>query len=77
MSKKPPPNREPKPDDPEQSKRILKTAEEVEADKDPKAFDRVLKSIISTSEAPLVEDSIQNLRKALGVAEKIRVRAPE
>ena len=41
MSKKP----TPKPDDPEEYKRFLETAEEVEADKDPKAFDRSFKKV--------------------------------
>ena len=49
MSKEPTLKREPKPDDPEQSKRFLETAEEVEADEDPKALDRVLKNIVSKS----------------------------
>ena len=42
MSKKP----APKPDDPEQSKRFLETAEEVEADKDIGSLERVLKAIL-------------------------------
>ncbi len=45
MSKKPTPRREPKPDDPEQSKRFLETAEEVEADKDDKAFEQAFKRV--------------------------------
>lgn len=45
MSKEPTPKREPKPDDPEQSKRFLETAKEVGADIDTKAFDRALKKI--------------------------------
>ena len=35
----------PKPDDPEEYKRFLETAEEVEADKDPKSFDRAFEKI--------------------------------
>jgi len=35
----------PPPDDPEQSKRFLDTAKEVEADQDEKALDRTLKNI--------------------------------
>ena len=46
MSKKPTPKRVPKPDDPEQYKRFLETAEEVDAETDPKSFDRALKSIV-------------------------------
>ena len=34
-----------KPEDPEQYRRFLETAEEVEVDKDPKAFDRAFNSI--------------------------------
>ena len=41
MSKKP----EPKPDDPEQYKRFLETAEEVEAEDDPQALDRALEKV--------------------------------
>lgn len=41
MSKKP----APKPDDPEQSKRFLETAKEVEAEDDPQSFDRAFKSV--------------------------------
>ena len=43
MSKKP----SLRPDDTEQYKRFLETAEEVEADKDLKAFDRAFKAIVS------------------------------
>ena len=45
MSEKP----APKPDDPEQSKRFLETAEEVEAEDDPKVFNRVFKKVAKTS----------------------------
>ena len=48
MSKKP----KPKPDDPEQYKRFLETAEEVEADKDPKAFERVFKKVAKAKNQP-------------------------
>lgn len=41
MSKKP----APKPDDPEQSKRFLETAAEVEADDEPAAFERAFKRV--------------------------------
>ena len=41
MSKKP----APKPDDPEQYKRFIETAEEVDADDDPEALSRSLKMI--------------------------------
>ena len=37
--------RKPKPDDPEQSKRFLQTAEEVGADTDDKALERAFKKI--------------------------------
>ena len=47
MNKKP----KPKPDEPEQYKRFLETAEEVEADKDPKSLERTIKKI-----APLPKD---------------------
>ena len=47
MTNKPPPKLTLKPDDPEEYKRFLETAEEVEADKeDLNSFDRALKSII-------------------------------
>ena len=36
-----------KPDDPEQYKRFLETAEEVEADDDPKALEKALNKIIT------------------------------
>lgn len=36
----------PKPDDPEEYKRFLETAKAVEAEKDPKTFDRVFKKLI-------------------------------
>ena len=42
MSKKP----APKPDDPEQSKRFLETAKEVEADDDPEALKKALAKIV-------------------------------
>ena len=42
----------PKPDDPEQSKRFLETAEEVEAEDDPETLSRTLKKI-----APLPKDA--------------------
>jgi hypothetical protein len=42
MSRKP----SPKPDDPEQSKRFIETAKELETDEDPKTFDRVMKRIV-------------------------------
>lgn len=48
MSKKP----KPKPDDPEEYKRFLETAEEVGASKDPKDLEKTLKKI-----APLEKDS--------------------
>ena len=35
----------PKPDDPAEYKRFLETAKEVEAENDPKAFDKAFKSI--------------------------------
>ena len=47
MSKKP----KPQLDDPEQSKRFLETAEEIEAAEDPEALSRALKKI-----APLPKD---------------------
>ena len=43
MSKKP----APKPDDPEQYKRFVETAKEVEADDDPKALEKSLTRIVS------------------------------
>ena len=46
MTQKPSPKPAFKPDDPEQYRRFLETAEEVEVDKDPKAFDRAFKNII-------------------------------
>ncbi len=48
MSRKP----APKPDDPEQSKRFIETAEEVGADTDDKALERAFKRI-SVSKGPL------------------------
>lgn len=48
MNKKPPPK--PEPDDPEEYKRFLGTAEEVEASKDPKAFDRSFKKVTHQKE---------------------------
>jgi hypothetical protein len=41
----------PKPDDPEQSKRFIETAEEVGADDDPEALERALKKISSKKAA--------------------------
>ena len=46
MSKEPTPKREPTPDDPEQYKRFVETAKEVEADSDPQAFDRAFKRMV-------------------------------
>ena len=43
MSKQP----APKPDDPEQYKRFVETAKEVEADDDPEALDNALAKIVS------------------------------
>ncbi len=45
----------PKPDkdrDPEEYKRFLETAKEVEADEDPKAFDRAFKKIVAPKRLP-------------------------
>ena len=42
----------PKPDDPEQSKRFLETAKEVEADDDPQAFERAFKNISKEKSQP-------------------------
>lgn len=55
MSKKPSPKRSLSPDDPEQSKRFLETAKEVEASEDPEALTRALKKII-----PLPKDARSN-----------------
>ena len=52
MSKNPAPKREPKPDDPEQSKRFVETAKEAEAIEDQDALLRALKKI-----APLPKDA--------------------
>jgi hypothetical protein len=38
----------PKPDDPEQSKRFIETAEQIEADKSPKAFERAFEKVAKT-----------------------------
>jgi hypothetical protein len=46
----------PKPDDPEQSKRFLQTAEEVGADTDDKALERAFKKIVPTPKRPLSEE---------------------
>lgn len=40
--------RKQKPDDPEEYKRFLETAKEVEAETDPKAFDKAFKKIVPT-----------------------------
>lgn len=45
MSKKAAPKWEPKPDDPEQYRRFIETAKEVDADNDPQAFDRAFKKV--------------------------------
>jgi hypothetical protein len=45
MPRKPKPDPRHKPDDEEQSKRFIDTAKELEADKNPKAFERALESI--------------------------------
>lgn len=37
-----------KPDDPEEYKRFLETAKEVEADEDPKAFEKAFKRVVPT-----------------------------
>ena len=50
MGKKPTPKQVRKPDDPEQYKRFLETAEEVEADDDPQVFDRAFKKVTRQSE---------------------------
>lgn len=42
----------PKPDDPEQSKRFIETAEEVGADRDEEALDRAFKRISSDQKKP-------------------------
>ena len=39
----------PKPDDPEQSKRFIETARELEADESGKAFERAIKKIVPSS----------------------------
>ena len=46
--------RKPKPknDDPEEYKRFLETAEQVEADEDPKTFERALKKIVVSTGKP-------------------------
>jgi hypothetical protein len=41
MTKKP----EPKPDNPEQSKRFIDTAKEIQTDEDPEAFDRAFEKV--------------------------------
>ena len=46
MSKRP----TPKPDDPEQSKRFIETAKEVEADDDPQEFDQAFKKVTRQNE---------------------------
>ena len=43
-----------KPDDPEQSKRFIETAKQVEAD-DPKALDRAFKKVATQSSHPIPE----------------------
>ena len=43
MSRKP----DPKPDDPEQSKRFVETARKVETDEDPKIFEETFQRLIS------------------------------
>jgi hypothetical protein len=48
MTRKP----KPKPDDSEQSKRFIETAEEVGADTDDEALERVFKKIAPTSKSP-------------------------
>lgn len=45
MSKKPAPKQDPKPDDPEEYKRFIETAEEVEASDDPEDLERALAKI--------------------------------
>jgi hypothetical protein len=42
----------PKPDDPKQSKRFIEAAKEIEADEDPKAFERVFKRVARTKLDP-------------------------
>ncbi|MDE0150565.1 MAG: hypothetical protein OXM58_19585 [Rhodospirillaceae bacterium] len=45
MSKKPTPKPRPKPDDPEQYRRFIETAKEVEADGDAEVLDKALAEI--------------------------------
>ena len=47
MSKKPTLKRDPKPDDPEQYKRFVETAKEVEADDDPEVLEKALAKIVT------------------------------
>jgi hypothetical protein len=47
-----PKNPKPKPDNPEQFKRFLETAREVEADESPDAVDRAFKRVIGNKEKP-------------------------
>ena len=47
----------PKPDDPEQSQRFIDMAREVEADEDPKAFERAFRKVIA--DAPLPSTKLQ------------------
>ena len=42
----------PQPDDPEQSKRFIDTAREVEADEDPEAFERVFGAVVKSPPKP-------------------------
>lgn len=43
------------PDDPEESKRFIEKAREIETDEDPKAFERAIKQILKTSRGRATE----------------------
>jgi hypothetical protein len=47
-----PKHRKPKPDDPEQSKRFVETAREIEADETGEAFERALRKIVPSKKPP-------------------------
>ena len=42
----------PQPDDPEQSKRFIDTAREVEADESPEAFERAFEAVVKAKKTP-------------------------
>jgi hypothetical protein len=51
------------PDDPEQSKRFIKTAREVEVDESPEAFDRAFRQIVTPKQRPAGSETDATTRR--------------